>query len=105
MKIVKDKSGREIVIGDYIVYGHALGRCAGLKYGKVLGFKELKQSYYSEETKIGLSVIGIEDDWSSQDPKLGQRKGFLQFPEERVLLVYPEQLPEGYKDLLDNFKI
>jgi hypothetical protein len=34
--IMRDKSGRELEPGDFIVYGHALGRCAGLRYGVVL---------------------------------------------------------------------
>ena len=104
MKTVKDKSGREIKINDYIVYGHALGRCAGLKYGKVLAFKEFETFHINKDKKIGLSVIGIDDDWSSQKPELGKRKGFLQFPEERVLIVSLDQLPKGYKELLDNYK-
>ncbi len=39
MKKIYDKSGREINIGDYIVYGLALGRCAALRFGKVLDIK------------------------------------------------------------------
>ena len=33
---MKDKIGREINVGDFIAYGRALGRCAGLSLGKVI---------------------------------------------------------------------
>ena len=36
---IQDILGREIKAGCIIVYGHALGRCAALKIGKVLKVK------------------------------------------------------------------
>ena len=51
--IFKDKCGKVLTSGDFIVYGHALGRCAGLRYGKVIDVKFPKESTYGKgEAKI-----------------------------------------------------
>ena len=42
-----DKTGTEIKEGDFIVYGHALGRCAGLRIGKVLAIKHHADKAYT----------------------------------------------------------
>jgi hypothetical protein len=76
---MKDKLGQEIKIGSIIAYGHALGRCAGIRIGKVLDLKESLGRYDRMEYKI--TVIGIDDDWSNTEPKLNQRKGTLLYPE------------------------
>lgn len=92
-----DKAGNEINVGDYIVYGHALGRCAGLRYGKVLEIKASK-GYYDEGKPV-LSVQGVDDDWKHRKPELCARKGTLGFPNERVLVIKEDQLPQYVKDL------
>lgn len=41
-----DKLGREIKVGDIICYGHALGRCAALRVGKVLKVTHRKEEHH-----------------------------------------------------------
>ena len=99
MKIL-DKSGREIKVNDLIIYGHALGRCAGLQYGKVLNLREVKDKY---SDKIGqrLTVIGVNSDWSRIS--INSKKSTLLFPESRVLVVEEYQVPENILQLLKNY--
>jgi hypothetical protein len=75
---VKDKAGREIQVGQYIVYGHALGRCAGLRYGVVLATAE-----------DHIEIRGCDDDWHI---RLLSRNSSLRFP-KRILIVTGSQLP------------
>lgn len=96
-----DKSGREISVGNYIIYGHALGRCAGLKYGKVLGFKETEVSFWHKEKTVYLQIIGCSDDWNIE---LNSRKSFLQFPESRVLVIEEYQMPKEVLNLLKKYE-
>lgn len=88
---MKDKTGKqEIISGSYIVYGHALGRCAGLKFGKVIKVDE-KNRYH---------VIGVDDDWKYQQPELS-KKGILQF-EERIIVLPFDMLPDYAQKLLQD---
>lgn len=97
-----DKSGREIKIGDYIIYGHALGRCAGLRYGKVLKLNEKKD--FNNKDFVDVTVIGIDDDWDFRGVKICDRKGTLLFPESRVLVIEEDQMPEEVLKLLKNYE-
>ena len=86
---MKDKTGnQEILVGSYIVYGHAMGRCAGLKFGKVIKVDD-KDRYH---------VIGVDDDWIRQRIEL-TKKGILQFPERIIVLPF-EMLPDYAQELL-----
>ncbi len=71
---MKDKIGQEIKVGDLIAYGHALGRCAGLRIGKVL------------EAGPKLVVWGVDDDWSREKPRLLSKKSRLFYPDRCVVL-------------------
>lgn len=102
MKVL-DKAGNEIKIGDFIVYGHALGRCAGLRYGKVLEFKETEISPWNKNKTTHLKVIGVDDDWI-ESIRLNERPGTLQFPESRVLIVSENQIPARFLELLKSYK-
>jgi hypothetical protein len=84
---MKDKAGIELHPGDLIVYGHALGRCAGLQYGVVL-----------KATPDGIMVRGVDADWSQLRPRL-LKKAWLKFS-ERVLRVTPEQVHHTIGSLL-----
>lgn len=101
MKVL-DKAGNEIKIGDFIIYGHALGRCAGLRYGKVLGFEEAEVSLWNKEKTTYLKTIGVDDNWGN--PHLNKRAGTLQFPESRVLIVSENQIPVRVLELLKSYK-
>ncbi|HBD93005.1 MAG TPA: hypothetical protein DC057_02405 [Spirochaetia bacterium] len=98
-----DKCGNNIVSGCYIVYGHNLGRCAGLKFGKVLKVEVNEDiNFYSGKIEYyyKISVIGVDDDWNFQEPKLS-KKGILQFPERIIVLPF-EMLPEYAQNLLKD---
>ena len=83
-----DKIGQEVKVGDTIAYGHALGRCAALRIGKVLKIELIDSSW-------AIQVQGIDDDG------LGLRlckPGALQFPDRVVKLTTP--IPEEYAKIL-----
>lgn len=102
-----DKAGRELKPGDLIIYGHSLGRCAGLQYGKILAVKFKDDRKYNfktrehEDIKVPhYTVQGVDGDWGHQEPKL-RKKGTLQFG-DRILAVYRDQVPGAILDLLDS---
>ena|ERR1700690_2048063 len=97
-----DKSRKEIKVGDFIIYGHALGRCAGLRYGKVLAIKEVKD--YADRIKNHFTVQGVDDDWYPDTPKLAERKGTLQFG-DRILIVTEDQIPDKIFELLNGVEV
>ncbi len=99
---MKDKSGREIAVGDFIVYGHALGTCAGLQYGKVLGFGE-RLEYGRREDRPKLptcKVRGVDTDYTYDGPRL-MKPSTLQFS-ERILVVTRDQVPANVLELLET---
>ncbi len=104
---MKDKLGNSINIGSYIVYGHNLGRCAGLRIGRILDIKGKLEKYSSTgELKFHFTVIGIDDDYfnpnsNSNKITLLSKKSTLQFNDRIIVL---DKLPKEYKDLLDNYK-
>jgi hypothetical protein len=104
---LKDKLGKDIRVGSYIAYGHALGRCAAIKIGRVLKLtsKPEDPDYYSSPHR--LTVVGIDDDliWADPEkypPKLS-KIGTLLYP-DRVLVLSPSIIPPEYKSLLDAFE-
>jgi len=96
-----DKLGQEVGVGDCIIYGHALGRCAGLRIGKVLKIikKTIDNDYLSPWR---ITVQGVDDDWDHNEPSLC-RKGTLQFP-KRIMRVDTNTLPDNIQELLRNIK-
>lgn len=97
-----DKIGYPIVVGDWIAYGHALGRCAGLRIGKVLKITERKAAWTRERT-WSITVIGVNDDWSFKDPGVCSRVGTLMFP-NRTIVLKPEQVPARYVELINEWE-
>jgi hypothetical protein len=99
-----DKLGREITVGSYIAYGHALGRCAGMRIGKVLRIlQEKKHSYGRNELIFKIKVWGIDDDWT-HIPVLCNTPGTLNFP-ERMLVVSTEDIPPDFAELLKDITV
>lgn len=93
-----DKLGTEITVGCFIAYGHALGRCAGIRIGKVLKIKEgEKREFRPWASTDRITVIGIDDDWSSQEPRLCTRTGTLLYSNRVIVL---STLPEKFMTLL-----
>lgn len=106
--ICRDKLGNEITVGAYIVYGHALGRCAGLQIGKVLSIKAgpTDAGYWRNEHEPPppswrIRVVSVDDNGfygNTRKPTLNN-KGTLQFPNRILVLA---DLPEAYKQILDG---
>ena len=98
-----DKSGREVKAGDVIVYGHALGRCAGLQYARVLALTENPNPgpYFGGEQPMKLRVIGVTTDFG-QKPELLSKASTVMFG-ERVLRVERNQVPADHLKLLDAY--
>jgi hypothetical protein len=77
-----DKAGARVEVGDYIVYGHALGRCAGLRFGRVLKIEQVTNWRSNNEWRI--QVQGVDDDWDHKTTELCKSKGTLQFPSRTI---------------------
>ena len=100
MNPVLDKLGQEIKPGCVIAYGHALGRCAGLRIGEVLAVESRLQAY-PLESNCRITVQGIDDDdnWDSKPAELCSRAGTLQFS-NRVIVLPLALVPETFRKLL-----
>lgn len=100
--MILDKIGQEIKPGCIIAYGHALGRCAGLRIGKVLKVQHipiLAPSSYWNHVEYKITVWAINDDWTPY--QLLSRKSTLNFPNRMVVLQDHLIKPE-FKALLDT---
>ena len=100
---MKDKAGRTIKPGDIVIYGKALGRSAGMQYGKVISIFEAEdRNYYGDrgtKMKEKLRFIGIDDGWGFK--KALQKPSTLEFS-ERILVVTRKQVNAGALKLLDT---
>lgn len=85
-----DKAGSWVEVGDYIVYGHSIGRCSGLRFGLVLKIEQVSNWKTRNTWAWRILVQGVDDDWADHSvgeynvPKLTNTKGTLQFP-SRIL--------------------
>ena len=100
--MILDKLGQEITSGAYIAYGHALGRCAGIRIGKVLKIVQ-KRHEWRDEDVLQITVQGVDDDWSYRGPELTSRKGILNFP-DRIIVLAKSQVPATYLALLEGIE-
>lgn len=96
--VLKDKSGRTLEPRDYIVYGHALGRCAGLRYGIVKAIYGAG-THWDGGQKIHARIRGVDDDWQQKEFKLLTKDSTLQFG-DRILKVTEKQMPPEVLTLL-----
>ena len=94
-----DKMGRHVKAGDTIIYACALGRSAGLRWGRALGI--VPNNDFRPPHPAKLKVIGIEE-WPHRPPQLQSNVGYLQFP-DRILLVDSDEVPPNISRLLDSF--
>ena len=103
-----DIVGQRIKVGDIIAYGHALGRCAGLRIGKVLAintFEERRYRYstsnHEMQTCAHFTVWGVERGWGDEHATLCKTKGTLQF-DDRIVVLQPSQVKnKAIVDLLE----
>ena len=99
---MKDKAGVNIAPGSFIVYGHALGRCAGLRYGVVKEVTKSKEVDWSGKKVDRVRVRGVDDDWTMDvKPELLSKDSYLSFG-NRILLIDIEQMPHAIFKLLDD---
>lgn len=104
---ILDKIGQPITEGSIIAYGHALGRCAGIRIGKVLKAERKQELNWDDKptgkTVVRITVMGVDDDWSHREMELTSRKGTLQFP-ERIIVLDPAKVPATFMTLLEQVK-
>ena len=103
---LKDKLDQPIEPGAIIAYGHALGRCAGLRIGKVvkIAIKEKPSWASPAEPEARITVQGVDDDWSGRPVELTSRKGTLMFP-DRIIVLNPAAVPQRFLSLLESVKV
>jgi|ERR1035441_636486 hypothetical protein len=102
-----DKIGQEITKGCFIAYGHALGRSAGLRVGRVesLNFAKTKDLWTKETIEnISITVLGVDDDWDDEKPKILSKRSTIFFTDRTVVLnSIPEKLAKLFEtDCLAN---
>jgi hypothetical protein len=87
----RDKIGQEVMVSDFIAYGHAVGRSAALRIGKVLAITKTPSVRHRREFDFSIRVRGVEE--SYQGPQLCKRDGILQYPERIIKLpAVPEDI-------------
>ena len=89
---MRDKLGREILIGSFIVYAISVGDSPALRVGKVLGFKEKT-----------ITVRGVRDRYSwdsTSQHSLCEANGHLSHP-GRIIVIEESAVPEDYRNLLE----
>ena len=99
-----DKLGALISVGDIIVYGHALGRCAALRIGKVLALKALTSPYsHISEPEWRITVQGVDEGWShTGNQKTLCKKGTLMYPDRIIVLGHNTMaLPDSAASYVD----
>ena len=100
MEPIFDKIGQEIKPGCYIAYGHALGRCAGLRIGMVLAAeRNVDEKLSGKRETYRITIWGVDGEWTRREPVLLSKKSTLQFPERIIVLP---SLPEKFTKLLDT---
>lgn len=95
----KDKAGKEVKAGDYIVYAQAWGRSAGMNYGKVLSVGMSKATDWNLKKYPTIRIVGV-DSWENN--KL-QKPSTLRFS-DRVLVVSEDQVTEKVLKALSKFE-
>lgn len=102
-----DKADQEVRVGDFIAYGHALGRSAGLQFGRVEAIFKIKRKPGHWEDKRGetecydwrITVRGVDDHHDWRESTLNWRLGTLMFRERtiKVTNVIPEKIKKLYE--------
>ncbi len=103
--LCRDKLGQELNVGDFIVYGHALGRCAGLKIGLITSIMDgpTDKGFWRNEHEPApptwrIRVSGIDDDWGSHKRV---SRGTCQFP-SRMCRISRDTLDGRLVELLES---
>ena len=95
--MIRDKLGREIKAGCFIVYGHDRSE---LRVGKVLEASLVWERRGQVRFHVPrIRVRGVDDDFQPV-PELCQKDGTLEHP-RRVIILNAEDIPGHYRYLLD----
>jgi len=94
-----DFCGKEILIGDIVVYGKSLGRCAGLNIGVVLETYKSKGKY-NEDYSPRIALLSNTDSWTDFPNRTldikrwggASIKKITNNFSDRMLVIDPEQL-------------
>lgn len=101
-----DKAGTELRPGDFIVYGHSVGRSAALRFGRVVSVNE-KKARWDGYVGTTLTVWGVDDDYFdeaspfSREAKLLTKTSTLQYS-RRTLRVDRSCVSQAALKLLDE---
>jgi hypothetical protein len=104
-RIVRDKVGYPIRPGQFIIYGHALGRSAALKFGRVLAVHSVGDHMYVRHApRDRIRVHGVEEVimFDGHTEYELSKPGTLQYG-DRCLVLQPAvvlALPRPVYDLL-----
>lgn len=93
---ILDKLGQVIRKGSFVI---ASIKGEYLAVGKVLALKATISKFNSDQLEYRITVMSTDDRWG-RPPALNSKAGTYQFP-ERLLVVYPAQVPSKYRELLD----
>ncbi len=106
----KDKAGSVVQPGDIIVHGHALGRCAGLRYAKVLALVPHPEDklFPGSLNKVGdrdckIRIIAVNAEWSHRPPEIADKPVVIGFG-DRVMKLHQDQVPEKILGLLNGYE-
>ena len=94
-----DIFGYEIKPGAFIAYGHAVGRGANLRIGRVRKVVEGTKRDGPRHMDHVVVVRGVNQDWG-QTPKLNSLDGRVQHPHARVLVLDRMAVPQLIQELL-----
>jgi len=94
---LKDRCGKLICIGDYIVYGKNLGRSAVIQFGKVVDVWDHIGDYGGRSNRI--QVIAVHEGYT----KKVQKKTTLYFT-DRMMVIPEEMLPPDVAKKLSEIK-
>ena len=96
-----DKASNTVHVGDFTAYGSLLGRCAALKFGKVIKIEKVSPDWDKSKEEWHIRVIGVEDWQPGWRPDYLEKSkpGTLMYP-DRILLAN-DFIPEKYKEVLE----
>lgn len=106
-KPVVDKFGREIVAGDYIIYGRTIGRSAELAIARVISSPIRIPAHTPDNSwdydQFRMEIWGTETNWTNTI-KLLSKASVLKYPHTTIVLE-EQYIPQEIKDLYKNIGI
>ena len=88
---MKDFLGNEMGVGDFIVYGASLGRCAALSSGIITKLSEEPHSYRTDVMQYRITVRRIIDQYGNNLEKVKYKCRFGGTSKKHVTLQFPDR--------------